>query len=102
MILLVGSSGVLGTAIRLAKQGTACMPYTQRLEDIPRRDDMIYSCAILCAGTKGHAECEGNAEAFRADVDGNIRLAKHLLRQNTFVVFVSTDAVEKMAGAYAR
>ena len=62
-----------------------------------------YDLAFLCAGTKGFAACEGNTEAFRADVDGNIFLARHLLKLGTFVVFVSTDAVEvALNGAYAR
>ena len=62
-----------------------------------------YDCAFLCAGTKGFEACEGNRQAFLADVDGNIRLARHLLRQGTFVVFVSTSAVEvALNTAYAR
>lgn len=59
--------------------------------------------AFLCAGTKGFAECEGNRAVFRADVDGNIKLARQLLAEGAFVVFVSTDAVEvALNGAYAR
>lgn len=59
--------------------------------------------AFLCAGTKGYAECEGNRKAFRSDVDGNIRLARSLLKGGAFVVFVSTDAVEwALHTAYAR
>lgn len=59
--------------------------------------------AFLCAGTKGFAQCEGNREAFLADVDGNLALARHLLALGTFVVYVSTDGVETLAGtAYAR
>ena len=51
--------------------------------------------AYLCAGTKGFAENEGNREAFRADVDGNIRLARFLLDiMESAVVFVSSDGVE--------
>ena len=62
-----------------------------------------YDLAFLCAGTKGFAECEGNRAVFRSDVDGNIRLARYLLKQGTFVVFVSTDAVEwALHTAYAR
>lgn len=98
MSLIVGHTGTLGAAI-LERTRPLGHPYLRRLEDEPKTEAKL---AYLCAGTKGHAECEGNAAAFRADVDGNIRLAKHLLRQGAFVVFVSTDAVEKMAGAYAR
>ena len=62
-----------------------------------------FESAYLCAGTKGYAENEGNRESFRADVDGNISLAKMLLRAGSFVVFISTDGVEWGAHtAYAR
>lgn len=99
MNLIVGATGLLGKALmELLPDRHA---YTRRLEQEPYAPG--YECAFLCAGTKGFAENEGNREAFRADVDGNIRLARHLLRQGTFVVFVSTDAVEwALHTAYAR
>src|SRR3990167_3616378 len=102
MILVTGATGVLGSAI----VARGAQPFEMRLEDVPNvftitRHD--WDAMILCAGTKGFAECEGNRKAFRADVDGNIRLARHLLKHGTFVVFVSTDAVETALGsAYAR
>ena len=110
MNLIVGATGVLGSAIvpRIVYRNWGCHYPSHTDLDLAKWDEhraaflSQFTRAYLCAGTKGHAECEGNAEAFRADVDGNIRLAKHLLRQGAFVVFVSTDAVEKMAGAYAR
>ena len=77
-------------------------PYLGRVEDrhMPYSKD---NHVFLCAGTKGFAECEGNRAAFRADVDGNIYLARHVLADGAFVVFVSTDAVETALGsAYAR
>lgn len=58
--------------------------------------------AYLVAGTNGFRECEGNVDAFRADVDGNLRIARWLLGSGAFVVFVSTNSVEWSAGGYAR
>ena len=61
------------------------------------------SLAYLCGGTKGWAENEGRRDIFRYDVDGNIRLARNLLKQGAFVVFISTDGVEWGANlAYGR
>ena len=104
-ILVTGYRGLLGKALTglLADGGHFWLPYPYRLEEPIPASPMGCELAFLCAGTKGFAECEGNRAAFRADVDGNIRLARHLLHSGTFVVFVSTDAVEVAAGAaYAR
>ncbi len=100
MNLIVGARGKLGSALmRLLPKSHA---YRHRLEDVPQNTD-DYAVAYLCAGTVGFAECEGNRKAFRSDVDGNIRIARNLLEQGTFVVFVSTDAVEwALHTAYAR
>ncbi len=102
--LVTGASGLLGGHLMQVLPDPEA--YGQRLEDCRNDVQSIgygYDRAFLCAGTKGFAACEGNAKAFRADVDGNIFLARHLLKTGTFVVFVSTDAVEVAAGsAYAR
>ena len=96
-----GASGVLGSAIMQRESKVFAADY--RLDDEPYGAFWQSRVAYLCAGTKGFAECEGNRAAFRADVDGNIRLARHLLKQGTFVLFVSTDAVEwALHTAYAR
>ena len=98
MILITGSTGVLGSALMKRK---GVFAHNGRLED----DYQPLTCkaAILCAGTKGYKECEGNTEAFRADVDGNIRLIRYLLSMGSFVVFVSSEGVEWGAHtAYAR
>ncbi len=98
MNLVVGATGLLGSELMKMRDMEAA---TFRLED--NVDPKNYDVAFLCAGTKGFAECEGNRKAFRSDVDGNIRLGRTLWRSGTFVVFVSTDAVEwGLHTAYAR
>jgi len=102
MNLVIGSDGLLGRtllALLPAAVGT-----TRRRDDETRRvlfdltDDprILPPCEIayLCAGTKGFRENEGNEAAFKADVDGNIRIASYLLRRGTFVVFVSAEGVQ--------
>lgn len=110
--LIVGADGLLGSHLMLderlgSRWGTvrkARLGFTEfHLESLDPPNVPVPDIAFLCAGTKGFAECEGNRDAFRADVDGNITLAHRLLRTGTFVVFVSTDAVEwGLHTAYAR
>lgn len=100
MILVTGSTGILGSAIM---RRAVADEYFGRLEDEDFLNTSGYESAILCAGTKGTEACEGNRKVFRSDVDGNIRLARHLLKSGSFVVFVSTEAVEwALNTAYAR
>lgn len=106
-VFCTGGSGLLGTALaRLFDPIEFFAP--------PRSDFQLeqkvypdwlwgYDLAFLCAGTKVFSDNEGNRQAFRSDVDGNIRLARYLIHRGTFVVFVSTDAVEwALHTAYAR
>lgn len=106
MNLVIGIDGILGSAI-FERVEDRCGPTRGTFDlamphlDYPGRKPP--TAAYLCAGTKGYAECEGNRKAFRADVDGNIRVARQLLREGSFVVFISTDGVEWGAHtAYAR
>ena len=105
MIFVLGGTGVLGNAIIRVSPDRSCYVPTRAEYDLASSVSPSgqFTVAYLCGGTKGFADCEGNRKAFRADVDGNIRLAKHLLSKGTFVVFVSTEAVEWVANAaYAR
>lgn len=100
---ITGGSGLLGGALRkIPELGNIWAPSRGEFDLLSPPKVYGYDVAFLCAGTKGHAECEGNVDAFRADVDGNIKIIRHLVGQGTFCVFVSTDAVERMPGAYAR
>ena len=105
-IFVTGGHGLLGSALLrlLMDDNNLYAPPRKHFElTTDDYDDTGNDIAFLCAGTKGFAENEGNRESFRSDVDGNIRLARHLLRHKTFVVFVSTDAVEwALHTAYAR
>lgn len=92
MILVTGHTGLLGSAL-MKHGGTVAYPY--RLE-APHDITDTYTAAILCAGSKGFHDCDGDDIAFRADVDGNIRLIRALLRNKVFVVFVSTEAVGRI------
>lgn len=99
--LIIGRDGLLGSALmgrllgngigttrRMSSPGPHYDLLWENADALPRAD-----VAYLCAGTKGYRECEGNRDAFHADVDGNLRAIKMLLARGTFVVFVSTDAV---------
>ena len=103
-VIIFGANGLLGKALKDIIPGA--WEYTRQTYDLGTGDpSTLPRCdfAFLCAGTKGFAECEGNRKAFLADVDGNIRLARQLLKDGAFVVFVSTDAVETLLNtAYAR
>lgn len=107
-VFITGGSGVLGGMLQtvlwdLLDPLSVFAPLRMDFDLANTPEISGYDVAFLCAGTKGFAENEGNRESFRSDVDGNIRLARHLLRQGTFVVFVSTDAVEwALHTAYAR
>lgn len=102
MNLIIGATGILGSAIHKLLPSAYVPP---RMEyDLTNDPACLPSVdvAYLCAGTKGHQACEGNEAVFQADVDGNIRLARYLLRRDTFVVFVSSDAVQWGNSAYSR
>ena len=84
MILITGIRGTLGRALH------AIYPYA--VSTLASNVTLAY----LCGGTKGFNECDGNDAIFRRDVDGNIALIRALLRINAFVVFISTEAVERI------
>lgn len=59
--------------------------------------DIVY----LCAAANGQKICEGNALAYRVNVDATIRLAKHY-QGKAFFVWISSSTVEWANSAYAR
>lgn len=117
MNLVMGGTGLLGNAIIRRLPNHSCYvpsraefdlkdePQSWEFFDYSTHVPEVRKCevAYLCAGTKGFQECEGDRGIFHADVDGNIRLIRSLLKADVFVVFVSTDAVEFLANtSYAR
>ena len=105
--LVIGGNGVLGSAIvRLENAQFSTRRHGPGVYYCLDLDPAVLpTCDVsyLCAGTKGYKECEGNAEAFRPDVDGNIKLIRHLFKAGSFIVFISSEGVEwGAATAYAR
>jgi hypothetical protein len=68
------------------------------LDPTPPQTEIAY----ICAGINGAQKCEGNAEAYRINVDGTVELAKHYTQQGTFVVWISSRSLEWSTSAYAR
>lgn len=99
MILITGINGTLGSELKLLYPDALGVS-----RDSPLPDCRGLSIAYLAGGKKGFHECEGDDEAFRRDVDDNIRLIKDLLKAGAFVVFISTEAVERIGhgAAYSR
>jgi len=88
---VVGTSRRSGALGRRASSGLHFLDLQQRGYVAPRAE-----VAYVVAGVVGYAACEGNAQAWRTNVDGTIALIDQLLDRGTFVVFMSSDAVEHM------
>jgi len=113
-VLIVGGDSCIGTAlyIELVTLGIDIVSTTRRVVSSPRRkvldltqpigDLPLCDTAFLCAGIKGFKECERDPMAWRVNVDGMLAVGRRLMRRDTFVVYVSTDAVEWSWDAYAR
>lgn len=105
-ILVVGATGFIGSALfRAAHDAGHQALGTARRKDAPAfyHYDLLApleghlppcDAAFLCAGVADYRRCEGNAEAWRTNVDGNIAAAKRLMKSGTFVVFLSSVAAE--------
>lgn len=103
---LVVGDGLIGSAICHGIEGAL---HTSRREGgfyldllnppgaLPQAD-----VAYLCAGVNGFKQCEGNCKAWRTNVDGVLSVAKTLNRQGSFLVYISTAAVEWSGEMYAR
>ena len=100
MILVTGITGTLGRALNVVYPDVIGASRTRALPSSLASVHLAY----LTAGTKGFHECEGDEKVFRDDVDANISLIKGLLRVGAFVVFISTEAVERIGhgAAYSR
>lgn len=112
-MLIVGKDGFIGSALfaEAVKRGLDPVGTTRRgagaashlswfldLEGdfaVPPVPDVAY----LLAGVIGYRNCEGSSRAYRVNVDGTVRLAKMLVSCGTFIVFMSSDAVEYGLGS---
>lgn len=95
-VLITGVTGILGSALK-KKYPDAIG--TSRKKCPLGCNDFYYdgvTLAYLTAGTKGFHACDGNDQAFRSDVDGNIFLIKALVNNGAHIVFISTEAVERL------
>lgn len=113
--LIVGVDGMIGSALyaEAKRQELDVVGTTRRVSGLDRIGwrvnglaylDLVRKTfappkadvAFICAGIVGYKHCEGNAESWRVNVDGTIALIDTLLEQGSFVVFMSSDAVEHM------
>ena len=76
--------------LRLPEAPAGCSPYA-------------WGTAYICAGVSGFEECEGNAQAYRVNVDGTLQVARTLIhRLQMFVVFISSRSIEwELRSAYS-
>lgn len=112
--LVIGGYGLIGSALcaELTSRQVPFVATTRRTQqehamafyDLRRSDPASLppaSIVYLVAGMPGFATCEGNRLSWRVNVDAAIALARHY--RHSFVIFISTDAVEWCgATAYAR
>ena len=112
MHLLIGGDGLVGTALRAEfiargldwsassrrEKFSTTPEWPQRLfleltEPLP--DSLPFANVVyLSAACPKFADCEGNALSWVVNVDAPIALARHYAALGTFVVFISSDAVE--------
>lgn len=112
--LVVGGDGMIGSAItrELRKKGHDVTP-TSRRDPLPEGsmrlnlEDFTYlplfEVVYLVAAVHTFQGCEGNASAYRINVDAPCEIARRAVKAGGFPVFVSSDCVEWCGGtAYAR
>lgn len=105
-VLVIGASGLIGAALveALDAAGHAVLAPSHGEFDLVSPPAELPACdaAVLTAGPKGFRPCEGNAETWKANVDGPLQVGIALMRRGVQLVFVSTDAVMWSDAAYAR
>jgi len=105
--LIVGADSVIGAALmsHLQEAGVRVVGTSRR-----RQDPALLHCdlseakewrspwpvpvAIICAGVTRLEECEARpAACARVNVEGTLRIAKNLVQQGTFVIYLSSSRV---------
>jgi nucleoside-diphosphate-sugar epimerase len=109
--LVIGGTGFIGAALvkELGRRGLS-FDYTTRSKDIwdAHIMDVLEPNALpdadvvyLCAAYKGYANCDRDSVlSWRTNVDAQIKIGQHY-RHFAFLVYLSSDAVEFSAAAYA-
>ncbi len=106
--LVVGGDGLIGGALKSFFEPDV-IATSRRQNDsssvfldlmLPPDQLMTADVAYFCAGVNGIRENEGNAIAWRTNVDGTIAVIK--LVPEAFVVYLSSNAVEWSDTSYAR
>jgi dTDP-4-dehydrorhamnose reductase len=118
--LVVGGGGLIGTALCAALEQNGHRAFGTQRRDTTAPDyldlardplgvfgdgvsPMSFQCVYFVAAVTGFANCEGNPQAHRVNVDAPIALADFLTgKYGVFSVFVSSEAVEWSSSAYAR
>ncbi len=108
--LVIGGDGLIGSGIKSwlwpdvvattrrhdgVFHGSIFLDLLQPPEELPHAD-----VAYICAGINGIRENEGNATAWRTNVDGVISVIR--LLGEAFIVYISSSAVEWSDTSYAR
>ena len=125
MHLVIGGDGMVGTALRhelerrhlpwtaSTRRGhfISTVDWPQRIFiDLAAHDFRDWNLPVIVKGTvylvaamTRFVDCESNPIAWRVNVDGPIALAQNYSKRGAFVVFISSEAVEKAsATAYGR
>jgi nucleoside-diphosphate-sugar epimerase len=102
MELIIGGDGFLGSHLRkwlpealVTTRGHAVHHHLDLLNpgEVPQCD-----IAYFCASINGFQPCQGNVYAYRTNVDGTLAVCRKLLKQGSFVVWISSCAVEWSIG----
>ena len=97
--LIIGSDGFIGGRLSeiIPEAETTTIKTLNLLSPgvIPQAD-VVY----FCASVTGFKECEGNHIAYRTNVDGTLTVIRQLLKQGSFVVWLSSCASEWSHSAY--
>lgn len=107
--LIIGGAGFIGTAMRrllpdarFTSRQHIDERYALDLRNFGADDVPACDVAYLCAGANGAKACEGSQDAFRANVDGPIELARIIGARGGFLVVISSMSVEWLDTAYQR
>jgi dTDP-4-dehydrorhamnose reductase len=118
---VIGGDGLVGMALRqeLQRRHLAWQATSRKVGAFPSWPDpvfldlaaidwqylpMITSGTIYLVGAMSKfVDCESNPLSWRVNVDAQIEIAQHYVQTGAFIVFISSEAVEKAgATAYGR